>query len=58
MVKHCPFCTLSTTMPAEHLPTFTMFVKTLSGKTITLDVETYDTVDNIKSKIQVKEGTL
>ena len=33
-------------------------MKTLAGNTITLDVETSDTVDNIKSKIQVKDGTL
>ena len=33
-----------------------IFVKTLTGKTITLDVEPTDTIENIKQKIQDKEG--
>ena len=33
-----------------------IFVRTLTGKTITLDVETNDTIENVKQKIQEKEG--
>jgi ubiquitin len=38
---------------AEHMQ---IFVKTLTGKTITLEVESNDTIDVIKNKIQDKEG--
>merc|ERR1712124_204802 len=31
-----------------------IFVKTLTGKTITLDVEASDTIENVKAKIQYK----
>ena len=33
-----------------------IFVKTLTGKTITLEVEPSDSIDNVKQKIQDKEG--
>ena len=32
-----------------------IFVKTITGKTITLDVESGDTIENVKNKIQDKE---
>ncbi|XP_066138971.1 ubiquitin-ribosomal protein eS31 fusion protein [Euwallacea fornicatus] len=33
-----------------------IFVKTLTGKTITLDVEPSDTIENVKAKIEDKES--
>ena len=35
---------------------FNSFVKTLTGKTITLDVDSNDSIANVKQKIQDKEG--
>jgi ubiquitin len=36
--------------------TYPIHVKTLTGKTIHLDVASCDTIENVKQKIQVKEG--
>ena len=33
-----------------------IFIKTLTGRTITLDVEPSDTIENVEQKIQDKEG--
>lgn len=33
-----------------------LFIKTLTGKTITIDVEPADTIESVKSKIQDREG--
>ena len=33
-----------------------IFVKTLTGKTITLEVQPTDTIENVKQKVQDKEG--
>ncbi|GFT61751.1 ubiquitin-60S ribosomal protein L40 [Trichonephila clavipes] len=33
-----------------------LFVKTLTGKTITIEVESSDTIEIVKQKIQDKEG--
>ena len=42
----------TTTQP----PNMQIFVKTLTGKTITLEVEPGDTIGSLKAKIQDKEG--
>ena len=37
-------------------PGMKIFVETLTGKTMTLEVDSLDTIENVKTKIQDKEG--
>jgi len=41
---------------SAHSTVMQIWVKTLTGKTITLEVEPSDSIENVKQKIQDKEG--
>ncbi len=48
--------TIYITTATRKMSNMQVFVKTLTGKTYTLDVSGADTVESVKAKVQDKEG--
>ena len=57
-VRHCISCTRGERLYLTDILNFAMqiFVESLTGKTVTLEVERSDTIEKVKTKIQDKEG--
>jgi len=56
MLRHTLFLIIALLLFSPSAWAMQIFVKTLDGKTITLDVEPSDSIENVKQKIQDKEG--